>query len=411
MVSAQGRITLASLDISDELAEKLQVAARQHGIAPEVLLENWLKEENGSPGNLFRELIDHTSDLIALHQPDWTFLYVNPASRTLLGYEPDELIGRALFDLIYVEDVESIRLRLQNLSTVDRIIYRIPRKDGQPVWLQSQPRLILNEAGNVERVITSSQDISDRKQLEAEIVRLLNQDSSLNSLKSRFVAGVSHEFRTPLTTILSSAELLRRYYERLNEEQRRGYLDKIVDQVHHMTGLLNDVLTINESETGMDFDPQPVELDTLCKDIVAEVSRQSPDRHDIHYRSRGDCDKVLADPALLTTILTHLLTNAIKYSPMGGDVNLEVTCEAQVIMIRVRDEGIGIPAGDKAGLFNKFYRARNVSTIPGVGLGLTIVRRAAEAHGGTVDVSSTSEHGTTFTVILPRQTGNNDKAT
>ena len=244
-------------------------------------------------------------------------------------------------------------------------------------------------------------DITERKRAEADIRNALEKEKQLSELKSRFVTMASHEFRTPLTTILSSAELLQDYGFKWNEEKKLQHLQRVVKAVQHMTQLLNDVLLIGKAEAGkLECNPAPVNLVQFCRDLVDEM-QLGTDNHTIAFRSHGNCTNTYLDEKLLRHILSNLLSNAIKYSPTGSIVQFNLICEQGEAIFRVQDEGIGIPSSDQAQLFDSFYRASNVGTIPGTGLGLAIVKKSVDLYGGKIAVKSVVEVGTTFTVTLP----------
>lgn len=237
---------------------------------------------------------------------------------------------------------------------------------------------------------------------QAEIRQALEKEKELSSLKSRFVTMASHEFRTPLTTILSSAELLEKYANKLVQEKKLQHLHRIQASVKHMTELLNNVLLIGKAEAGkLQFTPVPLDLAQFCRDLVEELQLGTGSNHTIAFASLGECSTACMDEKLLRHILSNLLSNAIKYSPAGGTVNFELICNQGEAIFLVQDQGIGIPAADQAQLFNSFHRASNVGTISGTGLGLAIVKKSVDSHGGKITVKSEIGVGTTFTVTLP----------
>jgi signal transduction histidine kinase len=235
----------------------------------------------------------------------------------------------------------------------------------------------------------------------AETQKALEIEKELSGLKSRFVTMASHEFRTPLTTILSSAELLKRYSSKWSEEKKITYLQHIEVAVKHMTELLNDVLLIGKAEAGkLEFMPIPLDLAQLCQEVVDEIELTASN-HKIAFRTQGKFTNACMDEKMLRHILSNLLSNAIKYSPQGGTIHFDLACEQGDAIFRIQDEGIGIPIADQDQLFNSFYRASNVGIISGTGLGLAIVKKSVELHCGKIAVKSEVNAGTTFTVRLP----------
>ncbi len=234
------------------------------------------------------------------------------------------------------------------------------------------------------------------------------QQMEINTLKSTFVSMTTHEFRTPLTTIMSSQELLRHYGDRMTPKDRGETFDSIGSAVQRMVAMLDQVLTIGKADAKLlEFRPKPMNLRLLCSQLRDEVlAGQIADDSELDRAlaltlELGD-DMVTADEKLLRHILGNLLSNAIKYSPGGQGVRFTVSRDANGLVFEVKDQGIGIPPDELPRLFGNFHRANNVGDIPGTGLGLTIVKRAVESHGGSIAVDSELGRGTRFTVCLPQ---------
>jgi signal transduction histidine kinase len=257
-------------------------------------------------------------------------------------------------------------------------------------------------------LITTIEIALHRHQAEVAIRNALERERELGDLKSQFVALVSHEFRNPLSTILFSAELLERYSEQLTAEKKQIYFQRIQSSVKRMNYLLSEVLTLGEVESGkLQFNPQPLDLLSFCRELIEEMQPEVVATHQIclNYHTASSLQEfpshLILDEKLLRHILTNLLSNAIKYSPQGGSIEFDLTCKPGEIIFQIQDHGIGIPVADREDLFNSFYRAKNVNTIPGTGLGLPIVKQCVEMHGGKVFFTSELGLGTTFTVVLP----------
>lgn len=222
----------------------------------------------------------------------------------------------------------------------------------------------------------------------------------------------SHEFRTPLASILSSAELLEHYSHKWSEEKKLSHLYRIQTSVKHMTELLNDVLLLGKAEAGkLQLNPTKFNLFQYCQQLVEEIDLTTT-THQIVFQAHNGCEPqsepaenegylVCLDEKILRHILTNLLSNAVKYSPQGDRVDFNLVCQSEQAVFRVRDYGIGIPLEDRAQLFDSFHRATNTGSIPGTGLGLSIVKRSVDLHQGSISVDSQLGEGTTFMVILP----------
>lgn len=254
-----------------------------------------------------------------------------------------------------------------------------------------------------ERDLYTTIEIALRRRLAETATRVaLEKEKTLSEIKSRFWSMVAHEFRTPMTTILSASQLLESHGHQLSEGKRREYLYLIQTAVESMNDLLNDVLEVGRAEGGkLDFQPAPMNLEEFCRTLIEEMQFTTHSRHTIRFVLRGDCNHACLDRKLLRHILSNLLSNAIKYSPEGGSIDFELTCQAQEAIFQLKDQGIGIPPEDQAHLFESFHRATNVGGIPGTGLGLTLVKKCLELHRGRITIVSTVGRGTTVTVTLP----------
>jgi signal transduction histidine kinase len=249
-------------------------------------------------------------------------------------------------------------------------------------------------------------DTTQRVKAAQEIAESMAQQQELADLKSRFVAIASHEFRTPLATILSSSDLLKLYGERMDAQERDGCFAFISEAVHRMKNMLEDVLLIGTTDAGVaQFKPCAHTLGPLCESIVEEVRRGFVDKsatvHPIEFRIADPLCLADLDERWFRHIFGNLLSNAVKYSPDGGVVRFDAIVQGHEVEFQVMDRGIGLPEQDIPRLFESFFRASNSGKISGTGLGLSIVKRAVELHGGRISVASKLGEGTTFTVVLP----------
>jgi len=237
----------------------------------------------------------------------------------------------------------------------------------------------------------------------AEALRLLARERELHELKSDFVSLVSHEFRTPLEVIMSSVDNLDRYHDRLPPEKRAHLLQTINKSVRRMSGMMEEVLVLGRLEAGSaEFKPVPLDLTALARRVADEMESATSNRCPVELRlALPEGGEARADEGVVRHILTNLLSNAVKYSPAGRPVTLAMRRAGREAVITIADRGCGIPEADRQRLFQAFHRGSNVRQIPGTGLGLLIVRRCVELHGGRIDFASTEGEGTTFTVWLP----------
>jgi signal transduction histidine kinase len=228
------------------------------------------------------------------------------------------------------------------------------------------------------------------------------KQNELSELKSRFVSMASHEFRTPLSVIVSSSELLEAYGERWTGAKKQEHFTRIRHAAAGMTRMLDDILTIGKQNAGLlRFEPRTLQIDSFCAEVVEALGTASGQARRIVYSGPAARERVLADPILLRHVLENLLSNALKYSPDETPIELFVEREEKALRFDVCDRGIGISEDDQQRLFETFHRGKNVGEVSGTGLGLAIVRGAVELHGGNVSVRSALGAGTQFTVRIP----------
>ena len=220
-------------------------------------------------------------------------------------------------------------------------------------------------------------NITAQKQAESLTHKALVEANDLNDLKSRFIQTVSHEFRTPLSIIRTSADLLERFGAQVNDEKKRQYFQKIRDAVTYATQLFDDILSFNKSKADkLPFTPEPLDLVPFCQHVVEAQQLRVGERQIIRFTRTAERIPACLDEHLMRQILSNLLSNALKYSPQGSDVYFELTCQDNQAVFRIQDQGIGIPPADQPHLFEPFHRAQNVDHRPGTGLGLAIVKKA-----------------------------------
>lgn len=250
----------------------------------------------------------------------------------------------------------------------------------------------------------------ERKALEEERLQqetehwqqAFHEEHEQRILKAKLIAMFSHDFRNPLTTILTSNSLLRDYSDRMDKERRLRHFNRIDASVNQLIQMLDDMLTVSQLETNnFALEREQMVVQECVTAIVDEFRGINGNSHQISFASEYN-GIAMIDPRLLRQILANLLSNAIKYSPKGRHVYIELDSHNDnEIILRVQDEGIGIPEEEQHMLFQPYQRASNVGDIQGTGLGLEIVRQAVDLHGGKVEFQSTVNVGTTFTVTLP----------
>jgi PAS domain S-box-containing protein len=342
-------------------------------------------------------------------------LYTNPRYQEIYGCTLEESLGEGWSRFVHPEDRDHVFAEWSLYARYGREYseeFRIQTQEGIVRWIHVRSSPMFSAQGELIGHVGTVEDITSARQAEADILAALHRERELSELRNSFLSLVSHEFRTPLTTIRSSAELLDHYNTRLSEEKKQAHYRRIESAVDRMTHLLDEVLLIGQAEAGkLKCEPQPMDLVPWCRDLVEGMqvvynNQQQSTRHQyaITFTSTGECTDAQMDEKLLAHILTNLLSNAIKYSPEGGTAQFDLVCTAREAIFRITDNGIGIPAEYLPQLFESFQRASNVGTIQGTGLGLAIVKKAVDLYRGTIAVESEVGVGTTFTVRLPLKT-------
>lgn len=344
--------------------------------------------------------------------------FMNPVAQALTGWPIEEAKGRKIDEVFCIINEQTrqpaeipVKRALREgivLELADNTI--LIQRDGREIPIDDSVAPIRSKNGVLQGAVLIFRDISKRKLAEAEMYKTLEKEKELNELKSRFVSMASHEFRTPLSTILFSAGLLEDYGHKLAEDKKITHLHRIQAGVQRMTELLDDVLLIGKAEAKkLEFKPALLDLEKFCRELVEEIVLGIGSQHKVNFvlrnslnsSSTGSYPNAHMDEKLLRHILNNLLSNAIKYSPEGSTVDLEIAYEDEQAIFYIKDAGIGIPPEDLQRLYESFHRARNVGTIQGTGLGLAIVKRSVDLHGGQIDAKSEVGVGTTFTVRLP----------
>lgn len=241
-----------------------------------------------------------------------------------------------------------------------------------------------------------------REKIESLEVALA-QKKEVIDLKMRLFAMISHEFRTPLSIILLSSQLLNETFQDLVDEQQAKNLYRIQSSAKLMNHLLTDILTLTRAEAGkLDCKPQVINVENFCLNLVEDLQLFGTRTHIIEFRNYSQCFRANLDEKLLYSILSNLLLNAIKYSLAGSHVYLILNSDADTMIFQVVDEGIGIPLAEQPKIYEPLYRCQNAENIVGIGLGLPVVKKCVERHQGEITMKSEVGVGTTFTVRIPR---------
>ncbi|MFA7419480.1 MAG: PAS domain S-box protein [Melioribacteraceae bacterium] len=388
--------------------------------------------------------VEQSSAIVLITNVDGTIEYVNPTFTKLTGYSSAEVIGKNPRILksghSSEQDYKSLWRSIKSGKDWSGI-FNNRKKNGELYWEAAVISPMRDSKGKITHFIAIKEDITEKikkdRELEAykldlekmveqrtkelnlsniklheEVVRQKNteallkvsltKEKELSELKTRFISTTSHEFRTPLTSILSSTELLQKYGKKWSEEKFAEHVDRTKRAVEYLVKLLEDVLTISRTESGkIGFDPVKMNLKDFCKDIIKETQSQAKENHKLIFKYNPKHQEFSLDPKLLKFILLNLIVNAYKYSPAGGEVSFIVTSNKKNVNFTISDHGIGIPDEEKPYVYDNFHRSKNSVDIPGTGLGLAIVKRSVDIHRGTIGFISKLAVGTTFKVSLP----------
>lgn len=341
--------------------------------------------------------------------PGPRIVFVNDAFTRMMGYDRQEVIGKTPRILqgpkTDSEVLSHLRSALKNWQPViaELINYH---KNGAEVWIELSIFPVADRTGKYTYWVGLQRDITHRKQAESEMRKALEKERELSELKSNFVGTVSHEFRTPLSTILSSADMLEFYAGQCAIEKQLEHIQRIQFAALNMKELLDDILILERAEARkLRFEPVEIELLSFCESLVEEMRLNDQQQHHLGFTPQTDRPEIRGymDVKLMRQILTNLLSNALKYSPSGSTISFQLWHDQTQAYFEIQDQGIGIPAFDQVRLFEAFYRATNVGTVPGNGLGLAIVKQSVEIHQGQIHLTSDETQGTTVRVSLPLQ--------
>jgi PAS domain S-box-containing protein len=400
-----------------------------------------------------KALFDHATEGIILTDDKGKIVLSNPAAFRLFNYEADDLPGRSIDVLIpqrfhstHAHDREGFYHHPSNRTMGRNRDLFARKKDGTEFavevslgYYREQGRLfviafivdithrkaseleLVNRQQQLEKITDDMRRLNagleakveqrthilrealqELEKSQEELSAALSKEKELNEIKSRFVSMASHEFRTPLSTILSSANLLSRYTTTEDQEKRDKHIKRTRDAVKHLNILLEDFLSVGKLEEGKVIaEPAPFGLRDVLEEVTEEMQALTKKGQLIQCHYPGD-EVIVSDKRLLKNILINLLSNAIKFSDEGGTIDLEVAPRpGGGVIISVRDKGVGISAEDQQHLFSSFFRGANVINIEGTGLGLHIVRRYVDLLHGTISLESALGEGTCVTIGLP----------
>jgi PAS domain S-box-containing protein len=374
----------------------------------------------------YKHALDESS-IVAITDQKGIIKHVNENFCRISKYSPKELIGQ---DHRIINSGHHSKEFIRDLwvtiakGKIWRGELKNKSKDGSYYWVDTTIVPFLDEKGKPYQYLAIRSDITQRKLAEEQLHRIneelenkvkgrtfelteaLEREKALSEMKSRFVSMASHEFRTPLSAILSSTSLLEHYTAPEQADKRNKHIDRIKSSVKNLTAILDDFLSLEKLEQGrvethhVDFD-----LYEFVTDVVEEMEGMVKKKNQKIVLVYSGDREIRQDRKILRNILLNLLSNAVKYSPDEKEILLTVEVKRDKLMIMIKDEGIGIPAEEQKEIFSRFHRAQNAIHIQGTGLGLHIVKRYVELLDGSISFQSKQNEGTAFRVEFPR--GNN----
>lgn len=374
----------------------------------------------------FKALFEYATIGILVINREGIIELANPCVEKLFGYEADELIGQKVEVLIPNSFRGSHTSHRQSYFDKPKArpmgfgmdLFAI-RKSGEEFPVEIS--LGYYSLDNVNLAVAFITDITERRKyretLEAqvrertlELTQMLEREKELNEIKSRFVSMASHEFRTPLSAILSSVSLIESYIKNEDEEKRIKHIERIKSSVKNLTDILNNFLSLDKLNQGKtEMSKELFDIKEFGMDIIEDVRGMLRPGQDIACHHSGE-SMTYQDRKILRNVMLNLLSNAIKYS--GEDQMIEVYCtvNSKFVEIRVKDNGIGIPEEEQKNMFEKFFRAKNVVNHQGTGLGLNIVKRYVELMNGNITFKSKQNEGTEFIITYPNKLNGNDNS-
>ncbi|WP_411289353.1 PAS domain S-box protein [Phenylobacterium sp.] len=355
----------------------------------------------------YRLLAANSSDVIGCYGKNAIFTFISPAIYRVLGYRPEELVGRHTSEFMHKDDVPHIMRMFRDYMAAGegaepiRFEYRAFRKTGEPIWLEGHPRAIY-ENGTFVEFQDVVRDISLRKANERALAEARDAAEAGAAAKTEFLANMSHELRSPLTSIIGFAGILGAS-PTLGERERR-FTERIGAASNNLLTIVNDVLDLARLDSGeLSIKPEATDPREVVAGVLEMLAEQAAAKGLVlTMESKADLPKVLADPARLRQVVLNLVSNAVKFTEKGS-ITVCLRRQAETLTIAVVDTGIGIAPDRVDQVFERFVQADASITrkFGGTGLGLAISRRLVDRMGGDIEVASKIGEGATFTVRLP----------
>ena len=415
----------AIIQLNAHLEEKVKEGSQSLAITV-AQLGNQIKEterkdaELQRVNNFLNNIWNHAGAIIFVCDTNGLLQLFNPSAEKWLGYNSDEVINKMSIASFHLEsELQKKALELSNITSTEvkadfevfttasklnlgnNQEWHYRRKDGSTFYVSLNVTPLRDSYNTISSYLGIAIDVSDKKKAEIEILAALEKEKELNELKSRFVSMASHEFRTPLSAVLSSAYLLSKYVKAEEQPNREKHIQRIVSSVTSLTEILNDFLSVGKIEEGnIEAKHTAYDVQAQMHDIMQNVQHLFKKGQHIDYVHLGNNSTVHLDPSMMRHIITNLLSNAIKFSAEDSAIELMTKFDSDRLILSVKDNGIGIPKDDLQNLYKRFFRSSNVTNIQGTGLGLHIVSKYTELLNGEILCESKLGEGTKFTITF-----------
>ena len=363
------------------------------------------QEEVKQTANLLQQIVYYFPDgTISVADRNLNYLFTGGELHRLFNTNPQDMIGKRLFYLMSDEKWVELKHVFERVFEGESILdYEFPeRSNNQDLVFDAVP--LKEPDGAINKIAIFTRAVTNLKRVEGELREALKKEQELGMLKSRFVSMASHEFRTPLSTILSSASLMIQYIKEEQQDKREKHFQKIRSSVDMLTTILNDFLSLSRLEEGrVEVAWELFNIQDFCKETMDDTQTIIKQGQTLKLHHPPKPLMVHLDKKLLKLIFINLISNASKYSDDDAEINCAIKLEKNELQISITDAGIGIPEEEQKHLFDRFFRASNATNIKGTGLGLHIVKRYAELMNGTVSFESIFGKGSTFTLNFDMQ--------
>ena len=354
----------------------------------------------------YKGIINSQHDIVVRLDTQNRFTFVNETYCKTFGKTKEELLGRSFTPVIHEDDLKATLLAMENLSNPPFRAYMEQRAmtvNGWR-WLAWEDYAVRNSRGEVIEIQGVGRDITELKAAESALKDALAMEKKLGELKSRFVSMASHEFRTPLASMMMATETLENYRQRLSEEEILKYLGRIRRNIEYLRDIIGKVLSLSRIESGkIPFTPEKTDLNHLLTHWLNDYRDKNQLEHQIEFEPFQEYITIDADRQLLIQALENMVSNSRKYAPEGTKIIINVNRINDFVTLSVTDFGIGIPEKEMEFLFDPFFRASNVVNYHGTGLGLPLIKQIVDRHKGSIRLESEINKKTTFHIDLPVQ--------